>query len=271
MTEDPATLHTTTREGVKLAWWERGEQFRGSAPTMVFAHATGFHGRVFDAIAEFFPKRHILQLDMRGHGRSQSVRIEHWIEFARDIAAVLAEARVGAAQGIGHSMGAHSILQCAADNPDLFSRLVLFDPVVLSPELYEGADPIEDHPTSRRKNRFAGVEEMIDRFRSRDPYDLFDGRVFEDYSRFGLLPATDGEGMVLACAPETEASVYMTSRSNPGVLDAARKLACPTLVVRAKQLGMHDFKSSPTWPGLAAAIPYGRDLYRPDMTHFHPF
>lgn len=77
--------------------------------------------------------------------------------------------------------------------------------------------------------------------------------------------------MELACAPEVEASVYASSRSNPGILEAARTVDIPVLVVRAQHTTLNDFKSSPTWPELANVLPQGTDLYRPDMTHFHPF
>jgi hypothetical protein len=77
--------------------------------------------------------------------------------------------------------------------------------------------------------------------------------------------------MELACSPEDEASVYASSRSNPGILEAARRVGIPVLVVRALATTLNDFKSSPTWPELAGIIPQGVDLHRPDMTHFHPF
>jgi hypothetical protein len=31
-----------------------------------------------------------------------------------------------------------------------------------------------------------------------------------------------------------------------------------------------DFASSPTWHGVAAAFPDGRDVYLPELTHFIP-
>ena len=40
-------------------------------------------------------------------------------------------------------------------------------------------------------------------------------RLMSFTARHGLVPAPSGEGMELACAPEVEASVYASSRSNP--------------------------------------------------------
>ncbi len=259
--------------GIDLAVHEWASE--GGGVPLVFAHATGFHGRVWDAIVERFPAHPVYAIDLRGHGLSRAAPITDWRILASDVAGFLAQAGLSGAVGIGHSMGAHTLLQTAADHPAAFSRLVLFDPVILAPEYYAAAETQftaeNPHPAIRRKRDFASAEAMIERFRERDPCDLFDPRVFEDYCRFGLVPAASGEGMELACAPEIEASVYASSRSNPGILEAARHVDIPVLVVRAQHTTLNDFKSSPTWPKLANILPQGTDLYRPDMTHFHPF
>ena len=112
---------------------------------------------------------------------------------------------------------------------------------------------------------------MFDRFKDRDPYALFQPRVLRDYCEYGLLDKADRSGMELACPPEVEASVYGSSRSNAGIIDAAKRVDIPVTVVRALRTNFFDFKSSPTWPGLADHLPQGTDMHRPDMTHFHPF
>jgi len=245
------------------------------APPLVFAHATGFHGRVFDAIIAQFPAHAVYAIDLRGHGQSGGGPIDQWRLVASDVAGFLGQAGITGAIGIGHSMGAHTLLQVAADHHNAFSRLVLFDPVILAPDYYAAPDALftadNPHPTIRRKRDFTSPEAMMERFRSRDPYCLFDVRVFEDYCRYGLVPAGSGEGFELACAPEVEASVYASSRSNGAILEAAKGVEIPVLVVRAQMTTLTDFKSSPTWPELASILPQGTDLHRPDRTHFHPF
>lgn len=261
-------------EGTALAahhWPAEGS----TAAPLVFAHATGFHGRVWDAVIERLSDHPAWALDLRGHGQTGGGPVTDWRVLARDVATFLDQTGITGAVGIGHSMGAHTLLQVAAENPGRFARLVLFDPVILAPEFYAPSEPLytaeNPHPAIRRKRDFASAEAMIERFRERDPYNLFDPRVFEDYCRHGLVPAASGEGMELACAPEDEASVYASSRSNPGILEAAKRVDIPVLVVRALATTLNDFKSSPTWPELAGILPQGVDLYRPDMTHFHPF
>jgi pimeloyl-ACP methyl ester carboxylesterase len=259
--------------GIDLAVHEWASD--GGGVPLVFAHATGFHGRVWGAIVDAFPAHPAYGIDLRGHGLSRAAQIDDWRIVARDVADFLAQAGLEGAVGVGHSMGAHTLLQVAADNPGRFAKLVLFDPVILAPEFYAPGEPLytaeNPHPAIRRKRDFASAEAMIERFATRDPYDLFDRRVFEDYCRYGLVPAASGEGMELACAPEVEASVYASSRSNGAILEAAKGVDIPVMVVRALHTSLNDFKSSPTWPELADTLPRGTDLYRPDMTHFHPF
>lgn len=267
----PAT-RTYPVNGIDLAVHEWAAD--SSAIPLVFAHATGFHGRVFDAIVEQFPEHPAYAIDLRGHGGSGGGPIDDWRQVASDIAGFLDQAGISGAVGIGHSMGAHTLVQVAADHPSAFNQLILFDPVILAPEFYAPGSPLytadNPHPAIRRKRDFASVEAMIERFAGRDPYNLFDPRVFADYCRYGLVKPASGEGMELACAPEVEASVYGSSRSNAGILEAAKSVNIPVLVVRARHTDLQDFKSSPTWPELASILPQGTDLYRPDMTHFHP-
>jgi len=275
--EQPAigpTTRTIRVNGIMLSYHEWARQTETGKAPLVIAHATGFHGRCYGAIAERFPDRRVLSLDLRGHGQSEGQLIDDWRVLSDDVNAVLDQLGIEGAIGVGHSMGAHTLLQCASDRPKAFARLVLFDPVILAPEYY-AADSLpletgEPHPAIRRKRDFASAEAMMERFGPREPYSLFDARVFEDYCRYGLLPSQNG-GFELACAPEMEASVYDSSRSNRGIIETAKALPVPTLIVRAKQSDIRDFKGSPTWPLLASTMPLGEDLPRPDRTHFHPF
>jgi hypothetical protein len=122
--------------------------------------------------------------------------------------------------------------------------------------------------------RFASPEAMIERFRERAPYAAFHADALRAYCRWGLLPAADGDGFELACPPELEASVYLTSRTNAGVHESARRLELPVLLLRAKlpprERSPMDFSSSPTWPELVGAFRRGREIHFAERTHFLP-
>ena len=273
--------HRARVNGVELAYFEWGGHARGALPSILFVHATGFHARVFDRLIGHLGDRHVVSVDQRGHGRSgEKVPIRHWRDMGNDLTALVRELALEGAVGVGHSMGGHAIVDAAAGCPGAFARLVLIDPVIASPGDYPGGGwkaehlPGGVHPTARRKNRFASPQAMFERFRDRSPYSLFEPDALRDYCEHGLLPAPDGDGYVLACPPEVEASVYMTSRTNPGIYDSIRALDVPVLILRAREGsgdgGTMDFTSSPTWPGLVGEFRRGRDVYLADRTHFLP-
>ena len=68
-----------------------------------------------------------------------------WREFGADLAAVARAlaAEIGGriALGLGHSFGGTSMLLAAAEEPALFERLVLVDPVLHAPRAAESWDP----------------------------------------------------------------------------------------------------------------------------------
>jgi pimeloyl-ACP methyl ester carboxylesterase len=225
-------------------------------------------------------ERHVISLDQRGHGRSQKTEITHWKVFGQDLAAFVRELDLHDVLGVGHSMGGHAMAEAAAGHPDRFRRLVLIDPVIASPGDYrDGGWMISSldgrkHPTAKRKNHFASAHEMFERFQGRRPYTYFDPSALRDYCRYGLLPAPDGDGYVLACPPEIEASVYMTSRTNAAVYDSICAIEIPVLLLRAKappdERDVMDFASSPTWPGLVHEFQHGREVHLVEHTHFLP-
>jgi len=261
--------------GITLAYHEwSANSGRADAPSLLITHASGFHGRCYDPIAAHFADHRVIAVDMHGHGASRGEPLQDWRVVVDELTDLIDHLGLKSAVGMGHSMGGHAILRAAAARPDAFASLILFDPVVLPPEFYEMAvvdfSQGEMHPTAKRKRHFASIKEMAERFAARDPYNLFRRDVFEKYCRYGLTPLDDG-GFELACTPEMEASMYMSSLSGAPALKAAASLKVPTTVVRAMQSEARDFKGSPTWSGLASSMPNGIDMDRPDRTHFHPF
>ena len=272
--------HRLSVNGITVSVFEWYPNERGWGDTILFAHATGFHARCWDRVVARLGQRHVLAIDQRGHGRSDKPLPVHWQDFGRDLAGVLRTLNLVNVIGVGHSMGGHAMVDAAAAEHDRFRRLLLIDPVIASPAGYAKADPWgaalrgDIHPTAKRRNHWASPEEMFERFQNRRPFDTWDRDVLRDYCRFGLLPAADGAGYELACPPQFEAQVYMTSRGNGAVHDSIRAVKVPVLVVRAKEpptaRDLMDFRYSPTWPELAGQFANGRELYMPEHTHFLP-
>ena len=259
---------------------------------VVMVHATGFHARCWDRVIQALPAHtHVWAIDMRGHGRSAKRGPYTWARFGRDLERLMEELNLRDVVGVGHSMGGHCILQVAARAPRQFARLVLVDPVVLAPEMYSDvntgtngteaelastAEEVLLHPVSRRREHFSDWQAMFQRFVDRQPYATWRREVLEDYCRFGVLevdPSDPQAGVTLACPAKVEAEIYLGSLSiNLGpVLEQVRQ---PTSVLRARprvDMGdVMDFSSSPTWAGLAQALPNGEDVYLAEHNHFIP-
>ena len=254
--------------GLRLAVWE----WPGTGPPLLFAHATGFHGRMWDHIIREFPGRRALALEFRGHGRSSKPAPPiPWRWFAEDILAVARHFDLRGAVGVGHSMGGHALAEAAALRPDAFAALVLADPVILPEHLYGVAGPDASF-ILRRRNRWTSPAAMFERFRPRLPFAAWPEDVLRNYCDYGLLP--DAEGYVLACPPELEASIYRGAHAPESNIAAAlATLSQPVTIVRAGkawQPGVFDPSASPTTADVAARFPNAREVFLAENNHFIP-
>ena len=272
------TAHILTSRGFDQSWFEWRPELRGKGPTLLFVHATGFHARLWDEIISHLPGCHVIAVDQRGHGRSEGGKVDNWREFGEDLAHLVEALDLTNIVGIGHSMGGHTLVDAVARCQDRFRRIIIIDPVVPELAAYEyekdtGFSPDNPHPAAKRKNHFESADEMIARFEDRSPYVVFTATTLRNYCVYGLLPNPDGDGLVLACPPAVESNVYMTSRTNAAIYESIATIDIPVLVIRAKRNegAKWDFTSSPTSPALASEFKNGRDMYRPDLTHFMPF
>jgi pimeloyl-ACP methyl ester carboxylesterase len=251
------------------------------APTVLLVHATGFHGRVWDAVVHALPADwRVLAVELRGHGRSSKQGpFDRWEYFGQDLVELIDHLGLEGAIPAGHSMGGWAVCYAALERPRAFRHLVLIDPTMNSPEFYgedrfPGMTGPEDHPSSRRRYEWPNWQALLTRLQDREPYSLWQPQVLEDYCQHGVLPAPSGEGVVLACPPVVEASVYINSwRAYLHV--RLGEIAVPTTVLRARRrqlpkLGETDYAGSPTWEKLWELFQQAEDVYLPDYTHFIP-
>src|SRR5580693_5159366 len=253
--------------GVELALWE----WPGQDPAVFFCHATGFHGRCWDQVIARLPGRHCYAIDTRGHGRSSKPAPPYlWRNFGEDAAEIASMLGLVGAIGVGHSMGGHAVTLAAALRPEVFSSLLLLDPVIRPRDGYVGAWR-ESHFVAKRRNRWASPQEMFDRFKDRAPFAAWDRAVLRDYCDYGVLP--DGDGFVLACPPHIEASVYENSpMPASNIYPEIDSIRIPVRVVRSvKPVDPADIMSrSPTASDLASNFAHGADICVAEYSHFIP-
>jgi pimeloyl-ACP methyl ester carboxylesterase len=258
-------------DGVELQLYE----WPGSDPAVLLVHATGFHSRTWDQVVANLPGRHVFALDMRGHGRSDKPELPYdWALFGHDVVAAARELRLRGALGVGHSMGGHSVASAALADPSLFGSLLLVDPVLAPPRPALPRADGGEHFVARRRDRWHSPGEMFERFSSRPPFNSWEPAALRDYCEFGLLPASDGDGYVLACPPAVEAAVYAgAGRSFGDVWERLAAIEVPVRVLRARprdDSGTFDMSMSPTPPELASRFPRGEDVPLPHLSHYIP-
>ncbi len=117
------------REDVRLFFEEEGK----GEPTFVFIHGTGGdHTHLKPQFDYFYKKGKALNVDLRGHGKSDKPKESYSLEtFADDIHYICQARHVSNPILIGFSMGGNIALDLASRYPDFPSGVVILDSAFL--------------------------------------------------------------------------------------------------------------------------------------------
>ncbi len=188
---------------------------------ILLSHGNGF------AVDAYYPYwRHFLDrfdlviFDFRNHGQNIPVEPANHVyaQLARDLERVVQDvrARLGARKTVGifHSMSARTAMKHAIEIGWQWDALVLFDPPDVPPPGHPNFATMEIFEmrltefARKRRRAFASVEELTQEYlQSRATRNWVDGE-HELMARSVLRRNPDGDGFVLVCAPENEASIY---------------------------------------------------------------
>ena len=216
----------------------------GDGPVAHLLHANGFCAGTYSPfVANLCPALHVTASDIRGHGDSAAIeadRIVHWNVFAEDLKETVEGIMAPPVIGMGHSLGAVATYMAGATYPDLFSALVLMDPVVLPRRLLwaiwlmkklglAAAIPLA-RGARRRRRTFRDRKEAFARFAAgRGIFKSWSPEFIDAYLECGLLEKDDTTA-VLKCDPETEARIFESVPLD--IWDYADRIRCPVLLVR---------------------------------------
>ena len=268
----PASLHVSSTDGVSVAVHDLG----GRGRPLLVAHATGFHGRCYTPLAdELAGQFHTIAPDLRGHGDTahpEGVAVD-WDRNADDVLAV-AEA-YGPLDAFGHSMGGACLLIAAARRPELFRRLVTFEPIVPPADVVaERADTIQrmgeaPNPLAamarKRRPSFPSLRAAIDNYASKPPMNEWSREAIEAYVHGGFRPAPDGT-VTLKCTPEQEAETFEHGHDH-SAWELLVDIPHPVTVIA----GVLDGTPPPAFAAaIAARLPDGTLVQRDDLDHFGP-
>jgi pimeloyl-ACP methyl ester carboxylesterase len=268
-------VHTIieSSEGVRIALHDLGGPGGGAtAPVLLFSHATGFHGRVWEPMASLLCDQfRCVSLDLRGHGMSELPAGAGlaWSGMADDVVAALSSDcfPTGPVHGIGHSMGGAALVMAAARRLGAFRSLWLYEPVVVPDEgwsLPDGDNPMSE-AAGRRRDRFDSLDQAYENYRSKPPLDRLHPDALRVYVDGGFSPTPDGSVM-LRCRPSTEAEVFRHAAAS-GAWSTIASIEVPVAVVSGRPDGIGPGAFAPM---IAETLPHGILIVRPDLGHFGP-
>jgi pimeloyl-ACP methyl ester carboxylesterase len=243
----------------------------GTGRTLLFSHATGFHGHCYAPMAATLTDRfHSFALDYRGHGlteRPPDWQVD-WDRYGDDaLAACRALAPDGGLVAFGHSMGGAGLLMAAHRDPGLFDLIVAFEPIVFPPPELRDA-PSQESPlvtgARRRRSVFASVEEAIDNYASKPPLAAFTPEALRAYVEHGVRP-TD-EGVELRCDPEHEARTF----EQGGLHRTWELLPDVTTPVVVMAGAVAETSPAAIAEPIAQRLPNAQYLHLPHLDHFGP-
>lgn len=208
----------------------------GDGPVILFAHATGFHGLVWQSVADCLTHRfRCWSLDFRGHGDSPVPADDDlsWEGFGRDVSAALDAIAQGPFIGVGHSLGGAALAMAEIARSGSFAQLFMYEPALPANGARPHADDLRNKDimvriAASRRSRYPSVHEAMFSYARKEPMSMFQSGTLAAYVEHGFI-ADEAGGVQLKCLPETEAQIYAQSYEHDTVTHLD-KLSCPMTV-----------------------------------------
>ncbi len=267
---EPEKVELTTPTGTRLCAYDHG----GSGTDVLFLHATGMHGRMWDPVVAGLEGARAVAIDAPGHGRSSCPGGDgvdgvcgemDWAAMAADVAAMVDHLGLdGTTVAVGHSMGGCLAMLVELERPGTFTSAWLFEPILVprdAKDFGSGDNPLAA-AARRRRETFVSRDEAYERYMAKPPFAGCDGDSVRAYVDHGFVDV--GDGVRLRCRGETEARTFEGARTD--VFDRLGAVRIPVTLVSGGDGG----PPAQVAEQAAEAIPDARLLRWPDLSHFGP-
>ena len=175
--------------------------------------------------------------------------------------------------GIGHSLGAVASWWASIENPSLFSKLILIDPVIMNfrrilmsrilpHSLRRKYIPIV-RIALRRRDSWESRETMSEHLRSKRVFQRFDDDAFQDFVKYGVSDSENG--VTLRFPKAWEARIYATP---PNMWPYLKRTKVPLAIIKAEY---SDVITAGTWMRIKKCVPNAALLEVPSVGHLYPF
>ncbi len=264
--------HAFSADGLRLVVHDWG----GDGTPALLAHPTGFHGLVWEEVAERLIAGgcHVWSFDFRGHGDSDAPAVGDdgysWHGFGDDVLAVARHLELAGRPDLvaaGHSKGGAAILLAEAKAPGTYARVWAYEPIVFESEA--PLEPQDDFFLARsarkRRNVWDSRDEAYDAYASKPPLNVMTPRSLRAYVDYGFRDTGDGT-VELKCRPEVEARVYAMG-PNHGAWQVLPNIESEVVVACGELSKSIDTGLATR---IAARLPHGHVEVFPGLGHFGP-
>ncbi len=245
--------------------------YPSEGPPLVLLHATGLLPWLWHPIARALsPGYRVIAPYFCDHRTCEPEEGGlSWEILAKDLVALCERLSLRRPFLVGHSMGGTVVTIAHASEGLQAGKIVLIEPIFLPQSIYETGLTVEQHPLAsrsiKRRNAWKTEEEARSYLRSRKMFEKWDDEMLDLYIRYGMVSG-EGGGLILACHPRREASIFMGgTRFNPWPV--IPMMRCPVLVVEGEASENRHFIDL---PAVAAAIPEGQYHLVPEAGHLIP-
>jgi len=248
--------------------------FGGQGPTLHFAYANGYPYKAYKQfITPFLKNYRVIASEYRVMWSDESPKsVNSWMVYADDLIQFMDENNLKNIIGMGHSMGGTISALAAAKRPDLFSKLIVIDPVILSKQAmgYFRFLPVfvrrkllpMAKVALKRKDSWQSKAEVFNHWRTKKVFKRFSDESLNDLVNAATIKTEKGN-LTLAFSKEWEAQVYVSL--NP-FFSMIKKLELPMLVVKPAQSVLSD----QVWSDWKKAQPTNQFLEIKDAGHLVP-
>lgn len=247
----------------------------GQGKPLHFASANGYPPGAYRAFLAPFTAQHEVVASLHRPLWQPAPGIESfdsWDVFGEDLGQLVGQLEHPVVS-VGHSMGTAAILMAAVRRPELFSALVLIEPVLV-PRRYLAALRLFSRlapnriplvrKTVNRVDRFASRQAAFEHYRPKSVFANIRDEVLWDYVQHGTREIEPGV-FALAYGKEWEAKCY---RSISNLWPLLPRLSIPTLAIRAQNSTTLSRASWNKWQRLATNVDF---LEVEDAGHLVPF
>lgn len=248
------------------------EDFGGEGELLHFAHPNAYAPQTFHRFLEpFTEKYHVVGMQQRPlWPDADPTEMTDWMLFADDLIQFFDQEGLRNIIGVGHSMGGVATMLAAVKRPELFSKLVLLDPVfmpqiVLDMVANMSAEDMKQHPLVQsalyRRTQWPSRQDAFDRFRTKKVFARFSDDLLWDYVNYSIGENEDGT-VSLLFPSAWEAQIY--SHFPQQVWQELPKVTHPMLGIRGAET---DTLMPDAWARWQALQPNGTYVEIADVGH----